>query len=266
MKFKLFVFLIFTLSLFSQKKENNYQDSIAYDIKQANFNTNRYNYKRALIFAQDAIDLSQKNVDSIYISKSNASIGYIYFKLHKFNDAINSLQKSVAHFLPNKPLGEKASIYYLLGLCYIEVKNAQSAEIFFNKADTIYKAENNLKAREMLNLQKGIVYKSKGKLELARVLFENILFESDDNNDEFRTKAEALYHIGTIEAQFERNSLALNYLNRALVINQKNIDTEQKSKILLSLSLVYEKLGEHILCFRVYYLTRVLRLKRAYCF
>ncbi len=231
--------------MFSQKKENIPRDSIAYYIKEANFNTNKYNYKRALIFAQNAIDLSEKDNNSINISKSNASIGYIYFKLHKFKDAINSLQKSIVHFSPNKPLTEKASIYYLLGLCYMEEKNAQSAEMFFNKADSIYKTENNYEAREMLNLQKGIVYKSKGKLELARVLFENILFSSDDNNDEFRTRAEALYHIGTIEAQFDRNSLALNYLNRALVINKKNVDPEQKSKILLSLSLIYEKLGNN---------------------
>lgn len=236
---------MFTLVLFSQKIDNIPKDSIAYYIKQANINTNKYNYKRALIFAQNAIDLSEKDNDSINISKSNASIGYIYFKLHKFKDALKSLHKSVSFFSKNKPLTEKASIYYLLGLCYMEEKNAQSAEMFFNKADTIYKTENNFEAREMLNLQKGIVYKSKGKLELARVLFENILFSSNDNNDEFRTRAEALYHIGTIEAQFDRNLLALNYLNRAMVINKKNVDPEQKSKILLSLSLIYEKLGNN---------------------
>ena len=244
MKIATFVFLIFTITLFSQKSGMKQKDSIAYYLKQANFNTNKLNYKNSLIFAQNAIDLAEKNNDIIYKSKSYATIGYIYFKLHKFKDAIYVLKKSVSNFSQIKPLSEKASVYYLLGLCFLEEKNALDAEINFNKADTIYKNENDFQAREMLNLQKGIVYKTKGKLELARVLFEDILFNNDDNQDEFRTKAEALYQMGTIEAQFERNSLALNYLNRALLINKKNVDPEQKSKILLAISLVYEKLGD----------------------
>ena len=244
MKVTTIVFFLIYFNIFSQKKESKKFDSLSYYISQANFNTNRNSYSKSLEFGQKAVELSKKNNDTINISKSNATMGYIYFKLHQYKDAIKSLKISISNFTSKKKLSEKASIYYLIGLCYMEEKNSIEAEIFFNKADTIYKLENNFGAREMLNLQKGIVYKAKGKEELARVLFENLIFNSDDNDDKFRTKAEALYHIGTIETKFERNALALNYLNRSLIINQKSKNPEQKSRILLAVSLVYEKLGD----------------------
>ncbi len=244
MKVTTIVFFLIYFNIFSQKKESKKFDSLSYYISQANFNTNRNSYSKSLEFGQKAVELSKKNNDTINISKSNATMGYIYFKLHQYKDAIKSLKISISNFTSKKKLSEKASIYYLIGLCYMEEKNSIEAEIFFNKADTIYKLENNFGAREMLNLQKGIVYKAKGKEELARVLFENLIFNSDDNDDKYRTKAEALYHIGTIETKFERNALALNYLNRSLIINQKSKNPEQKSRILLAVSLVYEKLGD----------------------
>ncbi len=243
MKVTTIVFFLICFNIFSQKKESKKFDSISYYISQANFNTNKNSYSKSLEFGQKAVELSKKNNDTFNISKSNATMGYIYFKLHQYKDAIKSLKISISNFTYKKILSEKASVYYLIGLCYMEEKNSVEAEIYFNKADTIYKIENNFGAREMLNLQKAIVYKAKGKEELARVLFENLIFNSDDNDDKFRTKAEALYHIGTIETKFERNALALNYLNRSLTINQKSKNPEQKSRILLAMSWVYEKLG-----------------------
>ena len=56
------------------------------------------------------------------------------------------------------------------------------------------------------------------------------------------TKAEALYQIGSIEATKNRNNLALNYLNKALQLNGKTQNQEQKSNILLALSSIYEKM------------------------
>lgn len=259
MKIIAFVFLLFAMTLFSQKKETKLVDSVGYYIKQANFNTNRLYYKNGLINAQKAIDFSEKKNNPENKSKANATIGYIYFKLHKYNEAILSLKKSIKYFVPKKSLSEKASVYYLLGLCLMEIKNAKEAEYFFDKADVIYINANNSSAREMLNVQKGIVYKTKGNPELARAYFENILVNSEDEDDEFQVKSEALYQIGTIEYGLDRNSLALNYLNRALKVNLKRSNPEQKSRILHALSLVSEKLGDKTKSFN--YLKNHLKIK-----
>jgi signal transduction histidine kinase len=123
----------------------------------------------------------------------------------------------------------------------MENGNYSVAENNFDKAKTIYNTIKIPDAIELLNLQKAIVYRAKGQSKLAVPIFNQIIAKPD-NNDFSKTKAEALYQIGTIELQNDRNNLALNYLNRAYALNAKDKNVEQKSEILLSLSLVYEKL------------------------
>ena len=48
--------------------------------------------------------------------------------------------------------------------------------------------------------------------------------------------------MGTIEEKLNHNNLGANYLGRALVLSIKDKNPEQKAKILLELSKVYEKL------------------------
>lgn len=51
-----------------------------------------------------------------------------------------------------------------------------------------------------------------------------------------------MYQLGMIEREENHNNLAVNYLNRALKLNEKGNDLEQKSAMLLELSKAYEKL------------------------
>jgi hypothetical protein len=60
------------------------------------------------------------------------------------------------------------------------------------------------------------------------------------------SKAEALYQIGLIEEINKRNNLALNYYNKALVLNAKNNNLAQKSNILLALSSVYDSILDKV--------------------
>lgn len=112
------------------------------------------------------------------------------------------------------------------------------AEKNFNTAGVIYEKIKIPSVIEMLNLQKGIVYKEKGKIDLAMPLFENIIIKKD-TADTYKTKAEALYQVGTIEFDKKRYNLAINYFNRALELNRNNL--EQKANILLALSECFEK-------------------------
>jgi signal transduction histidine kinase/CheY-like chemotaxis protein len=236
----LFVILFFSLNFFSNAVEITQIDSVAYYSKKVSFNIRKDNFKNALYFSQTAIELSKRKGDSVAISKSYATIGYVYFKMKHFNDAISSLKLSISNFVSSKPLSEKASVYYLLGLSYMELDNSKDAEIYFNKAEKIYNNEKNPAASSLLNLQKGIVYSKKGNNILARNLFTNLISESINKNDIYEVKAEALYQLAVLEFKENKNSLCLNYLNRALENNQKS-DIDQKSRIYLMLSQCYEK-------------------------
>jgi signal transduction histidine kinase/CheY-like chemotaxis protein len=120
-------------------------------------------------------------------------------------------------------------------------ENFDSASMYFQRAKSINNILKIPDTAELFNLQKGLIYKSKNKLSSALSVFKTIIAKPN-TLDLLNTKAEALYQIGSIEATKNRNNLALNYLNKALQLNGKTQNQEQKSNILLALSSIYEKM------------------------
>lgn len=236
-------YLIFLTSLsFAQKQSKTTAvDSVDYYIELSNFNIKTNNYKFSLAFAQKAIDYAKSTSNVVAQASAYATLGAIYFELKKYDDAIETYYKSVSLYNTIKPSSNQAFSYYRIGLCYMEKGDYSKADINFDKAKTIYETIRIPKAIELLNLQKGIVYKAKGEYKSAIPIFNQIIAKPD-LEDSFKTKAEALYQIGNIEMQNNRKNLALNYLNRAYELNTKDKNIEQKAKILLSLSQVYERL------------------------
>ena len=236
-------FLLFSTIITAQrqKKKAIEVDSVSYYIELSNFNVKVNNYKSSLDFAQKAIDFAVNKKDNKQEARSYAVLASLYFDLKKYDDAIESYTKSLSFYNLIAPSSEQAYSYYKLGLCYMEKGEFLKAETYFNNAQKIYSDIKIPDAIELLNLQKGIVYSVKGKYKLATTIFDQIIAKPD-YLDVFKTKAEALFQLGTIELKNSRKNLALNYLNRAYELNDKDKNIEQKSKILLSLSVVHEKL------------------------
>jgi signal transduction histidine kinase/CheY-like chemotaxis protein len=234
----LLLFFLFPTLFFSQKKNVEKIDSVSYYIDLVLFNKKNNNYRNCLDYSQKALDFANKSKSQKSIADSYSNLGSVYLDLKKYNDAIDVFVKSVAIYstLPLSP--QQALTHYNLGVCYLEKNDFVKAESNFETADVIYKKLNISNATEMLNLQKGIIFKEKGRIDLALPLLESIITKRD-TSDTYKTKAEALYQIGTIEFSKKRYNLASNYFHRALK-NNKN-DLEQKSKIILALSEVYEK-------------------------
>lgn len=234
----LLLFFLFPALFFSQKKNVEKIDSVSYYIDLVLFNKKNNNYRNCLDYSQKALDFANKSKSQKSIADSYSNLGSVYLDLKKYNDAIDVFVKSVAIYstLPLSP--QQALTHYNLGVCYLEKNDFVKAESNFETADVIYKKLNISNATEMLNLQKGIIFKEKGRIDLALPLLESIITKRD-TSDTYKTKAEALYQIGTIEFSKKRYNLASNYFHRALK-NNKN-DLEQKSKIILALSEVYEK-------------------------
>ncbi len=240
----LLVFLLFVSSFsWAQKREKKSTkvDSVSYYIELSNFNIKTNNYRFSLDFAQKAIDYANQKKEVKSEAYANSLIGGIYFELKKFDDAIDSYYRSVSLYNTLKPSSQQAYCYYQLGLCYMEKENYPVAENNFEKAKAIFQTIKIPDAIELLNLQKAIVYKAKGQQKLAIPILNQIIAKPD-LADATKTKAEALYQMGSIELANDRSNLALNYLSRALVLNKKDNNYEQKSEILLALSKTYEKL------------------------
>lgn len=234
-----FAFIVFFYSsLYSQPNEET--DSTAYYSSLSNSNIQTNNYKEALLHTQKAIDYAEKNKNIKDQAQQTFNLGKIYFDLKKYDDAIETLLKSAALFSNFEPSLERSATYYHIGLCYMQKQNYDRASIYFERTKSINDKLRVPDTAELFNLQKGLIYKSKNKLDLALSSFKFIIAKPD-NAALTNTKAEATYQIGKIEASRNRNNLALNYLNKALELNSKSENLEQKSNILLALSDVYEK-------------------------
>ncbi|MES2411397.1 MAG: ATP-binding protein [Bacteroidota bacterium] len=233
-------FLFIPIAFFGQKKSLEKVDSTAYYIQLANFNKKTNNYKSALAFSQQAYNYAKLHNNIKGKADALFFLGTTYFELKKFNDALESFTNSANIYNQLIPSTDYAFCYYNIGLCYMSLEEFDKAEDNFDKAESIYKLLK-IDASPFMNLQKGILYKNKGKTELASKLFNEII-SKDDSKDIFKTKAESLYQLGSIEQKLDHYNLSVNYLNRALILSTKDKNLDQKTKILLDLSKSYEKL------------------------
>ena len=239
MKYFFVYVLFFNMLLYSQPNEKT--DSIAYYSSLSNSNIQNNNYKNALSYTQKAILYATKNKNIKDQAHQNLNLGEIYYSLKKYDDAIESFLKSATLLKNFDPTPDHAAVYYHLGSCYMKKENFDSASMYFQRAKSINDILKIPDTAELFNLQKGLIYKSKNKLSSALSVFKTIIAKPN-TLDLLNTKAEALYQIGSIEATKNRNNLALNYLNKALQLNGKTQNPEQKSNILLALSSIYEKM------------------------
>ena len=255
----LFTFIVFFYtSLYSQPTEE--VDSTIYynSLSSSSIQTN--NYKEALLNTQKAIRYATKNKNIKDQGQQTFNLGKIYFDLKKYDDAIETLLKSAALFSTLEPSSERSATYYHIGLCYMQKENYNIASIYFERAKSINDKLRIPDVAELFTLQKGLIYISKNKLDLALNSFK-VIIAKPDNAALIYSKAEASYQIGKIEAGRNRNNLALNYLNKALELNSKTKNPEQKLNILLVLSNVYEKILDKNNAY--FYLKQHLNLKES---
>ena len=245
MKYFTLVFLILTITVNSQTQSSSDDeeelDSTNYFIELANFHKKNNNYRSSQDYIQKAIEFAEEKKDYQAQADAYSFLGNVYFELKKYADAIQTYNKSISLYNNQKPSSNQAYTFYNLGLCYIERKEYSKAEYYFKEAEKIYETIDIPEAKEMINLQKGIVYRAKGENQLALSILNTVIVNPDEE-DHFKTKAEALYQIGLIEAEDNRYNLALNYLNKALDLSSKNKNLELKANVARTLSEVYEKM------------------------
>jgi signal transduction histidine kinase/CheY-like chemotaxis protein len=260
MKYFLLLFIFSHSLLYSQKRTK--VDSVAYYSNLVAQNINNNKYKDVLFYTQKSIDFCKKNNKKEAEAIQTYKLGRIYFDLKLHNDAIEILNKSILLFntFTNKPNKKVADAYYFIGLSYIAKKNYALAETSITKSEEIRKKLGIRNKVNLINLQKGILSKIRGNTTLASTTFNTIIAQPE-NKVTTNTRAETLYQIGTIEASAKRYNLALNYFNRALELNKKTQNLDQKSNILLAISSIYDKMLDKTTAYT--YLKQHLNLKES---
>lgn len=244
---KLFIILLtlnFSL-IFSQNEKKIEQkiDSGYFYIETANFNKNSKVFDKALENANKSIIFSQKNKNNFGIANGYFTLANIYIDLKKYDDAIEKLIRAVSILNSISPTSKLALSYYNLGVCYLQKNNFERAESYFEKANSVYDVIDLSNAKQMVNLQKALMYIDKNEDSIAEKALIEIAHLTKDN-DVYKLQSEALYQLGLIKLKSHINNLALNYLNRGYQISVENNKVEQQLKISKKLSEVYENLFE----------------------
>lgn len=239
MKYFLFFIIFLNSLLYSQKRDKI--DSITYYTTLTEVSIKNNQYKDALTYTQKSINFCKANNKTQAQANQTYILGKIYFDLNKYNDAIEILNKSILLFNTNESTLTIANANYYLGLAYLEKKKYDLAETCFIKTEEIQKRLKIKDKAQLIYLQKGILSRINGNTDLASTIFKSIIAKPDDKAI-LNTKAEALNQMGTIEVSNKRYNLALNYFNRALELNKKTKNLDQKSNILLNISSAYDKM------------------------
>ncbi|WP_396182827.1 tetratricopeptide repeat protein [Flavobacterium sp.] len=165
MKYFILTILFFTTAINAQKKTNPKValDSTNYYIELANFHKKNNNFRSSQEYIQKAIEFAEIKKDIQAQADAYSFLGSVYFELKKIEDAIQTFDKSIKLYSTQKPSSNQAYALYNLGVCYVEMKDCSKAEFYFKGAENIYEIIEIPEAKEMVNLQKGIVYRAKGE-------------------------------------------------------------------------------------------------------
>ena len=232
---------------------NSYSQSVYKDVGKISDSTDYYleiglfnkeakkSYTKAILYTEKAIEYAKENNLDSKLADCYLQLATIFYELEKNDLAIDYYIRAISIYNKNEPKSNIALSYYGLGKCYLKKNNIAFAEIYFEKATVIYKKLNFLEAIELINLQKAIIKKEKGKYDEASVILKGVV---DNISDDalLSTKTEAYIQLGEIEIIKKNYTLAINYLNQANQTNEvNNNDFQLTKRIYKLLSTTYEK-------------------------
>lgn len=243
---RLFIlFLFVTINGYTQsvyKDAGKISDSTDYYLEIGLFNKEaKKSYTKAILYTEKAIEYAKANNLDNKLADCYLQLATIFYELEKNDLAIDYYIRAISIYSKGEPNSNIALSYYGLGKCYLKKNNIAFAEIYFEKATVIYKKLNFLEAIELINLQKAIIKKEKGKINEASNILKGVV-ENISDDALLSTKTEAYIQLGEIEIFKKNYPQAINYLNLANQTNETNNNDFQLTKrIYKLLSSTYEK-------------------------
>ena len=243
-QFAILLLLVTSLS-YSQsvyKEVAKINDSTDYYLEIGLFNKEeKKSISKALLFTEKAISLAKKNKQKVKLGNTYLQLATLYYDIEKNDLSIDNYIRAINVFDKKKPTTNLALAYYGLGKCYLKKNKIAVAEIYFEKAKTLYEQLNILEAIELINLQRGIIKKEKKEYAIASEILKSVIENLTD--DTFATtKTEAYFQLGEIEIAKGKFTSAIDYYNLANSSNSNNkTDFNISKRIFKQLSDAYEK-------------------------
>ncbi|WP_310554471.1 response regulator [Flavobacterium sp.] len=236
----LIVFFLTNYFVFGQNTRNNVTiiDSAFYYNENSKLHKDNKLFDKALENSNKAIIYAQKTKNISRLADGYFTLALVYIDLKEFDKAIENLIRSVSILNSIEPGSRLALTYYNLGLCYMQKLKFSKAESYFEKANSAYDSIDLPDAKNMVNLQKAILYIEKEEYLIAeKILAEISLLQKNKNI--YETQSEALYQLGLLKSKAKINNLALNYLFRGYELSKESNNISQQIKITKKVSEVY---------------------------
>ena len=217
-------------------------DSTDYYLEIGLFNKEeKKSVSKAILFTEKAVAFAKNKGQKSKLGAAYLQLAYVYYDIDKNELAIDNYIRAINAFNKKNPTANLALAYYSLGKCYLKKNKIAVAEIYFEKASTLYESLNFLDAIELINLQKGIIKKEKKEFSEASRILQSVIENLADDSF-ISTKIEAYYQLGEIEMVQEKYANAINYYTLAHAANTNNkTDFSITKRILKQLSVAYEK-------------------------
>jgi signal transduction histidine kinase/CheY-like chemotaxis protein len=239
------LFLLVSSLSYSQsvyKEVAKINDSTDYYLEIGLFNKEeKKSISKAILFTEKAISFTKNKQQKTKLGIGYLQLATIYFDIEKNELAIDNYIRAINVFDKKNPTTNLALAYYGLGKCYLKKNKIAVAEIYFEKAASLYEELNFYEAIELINLQRGIINKEKKQFAIASEILKSVIENLSD--DTFATtKTEAYFQLGEIEMATGKFTSAIDYYNLANSSNSNNkTDFSISKRIFKQLSVAYEK-------------------------
>ncbi len=164
----------------------------------------------------ESIRIREKIGDTKNLAKSYLNIGILFNKLRKGEKALPYLLKSKALYEKLENETYLSEVYIGLGINYVLQKKLDSALISYNKS-LIIKNRLNLKNREAIFNNIGVVYEEKQLFDSAEKNYLESILLAIENNNELQL-LDTYLNLGKFYRKRNRNERALKYLEQSRLL------------------------------------------------
>lgn len=213
------------------------------DIYTAQFYIRTADDARAMDYLYKALTQFRKLKDASGEANAFLQIGLIHYLQKQYNDAIENLGYSADIYKRESRDSSLSTVYYLMGLSYVNLKQWEKAEEMLNAALAKNLITNNNDRYFEYYVALADLYTLQEKYDEASIIFKKVFSTWNDPNDKYGTCMVLVPYSRMLIGKGELDS-AYNTLQNALVIANEFSLIDFKINILNLLSQYHSKKGE----------------------
>lgn len=198
--------------------------------------------KERLFYAQEGLKLATKTEDQAGQLEALNSISSIYIDQHNYTKAVAHFEKALPLVQGSTDEEERNKTYHELGRLQSELHNYNQAITYYEQVQEEYTRNNVTEKIASTNEDLGVAYSYLGEKTRALAYFEKAL-EGYKKEDLIENEPSPLNGIGRIHLESEPEK-ALEYFQRALVIEEEYFVDKKKNNTLGNIGMAYWEMGK----------------------